>query len=93
MTRAMAKKLIGRAFRFEEDGIIRYVTGLSTRGYLHMLWLNEATTTWFTGYPILFTEWTDIKMVEVTPPEGKQKRCGVLGSISERKLTEYLSVI
>ena len=81
------QELIGRAFRFNEDGIIRYVTGMSTRGYLHMLWMDEATATWFTGYPILFTEWMKISKTEVIPPVGNQLVCGVTGIVSERDIT------
>lgn len=42
------KDLEGRAFRLN-DGVVRWVAGLSRRGWLHLLWLRESDGVWFEG--------------------------------------------
>lgn len=78
---------MGRAFRFEYDGIVRYVTGLSHRHYLHMLWLDEPSNTWFTGAPIHVDSW--IGGIEIEPPKGKQLVCGVTGIVSTKDIQTW----
>lgn len=46
--REAAAQLVGKAFRCP-DGLVRWITGLSTRGYYSMLWLDEKSNTWFSG--------------------------------------------
>ena len=79
--KSKGQALVGRAFRFEYDGIVRYVTGVSQRNYLHMLWLDEAESVWYTGYPIHVDKW--IGGIEVEPPKGKSLVCGATGIVSE----------
>lgn len=39
---------VGRAYRCS-DGIVRWVVHRSTRGYYHLLWLEEERGVWFEG--------------------------------------------
>lgn len=39
---------VGRAYRCA-DGIVRWVTHRSRRGYFHLLWLEEERGVWFDG--------------------------------------------
>ena len=48
--------LVGRASRCS-DGLIRWITHKSRRGYYHLLWLNESDGVWHSGYMVRADKW------------------------------------
>lgn len=48
---------VGRAFRCA-DGLIRWVTDQSQRGYLRFLWLDEQENVWREGSKATLDRWT-----------------------------------
>jgi hypothetical protein len=48
---------VGRAYRSHKDGITRWVTHRSHRGYLHLLWYSEDARGWFNGGKAKAKDW------------------------------------
>lgn len=81
--REAAEKLVGRAFRCP-DGLVRWITGLSTRGYYSLLWLDERSSTWFSGGLVRAHSWQGGVEVEA-PKQGERYRlAGPMGTVDER---------
>jgi hypothetical protein len=85
--RAAAALLIGRAFRCS-DGLVRWITGLSTRDYFSLLWLDERTNTWFSGGIIKIHKWQelygDAEEVRGPQPGERYQLAGPTGMVDER---------
>ena len=85
--------LIGRAFR-GPDGVVRWVHAQSTRGLLHLRWLNETSGVWFAGGTIIPRDMTSEKWplrdeVPLAPKMGDVfKLCGALGTTTTYRLTD-----
>ena len=47
---------VGKAYR-GKDGLIRWITGVSTRRYYQLLWREEADTIWQFGGIAIAKEW------------------------------------
>ncbi len=81
---------VDKAYR-GRDGLIRWVTHRSTRGYLHLLWYHEETDAWHNGGRVKEDRWDDGGLSdggEVPAPQAGStcKFCGAMGLIEERKL-------
>jgi hypothetical protein len=48
--------IVGNAYRCP-DGIVRWVTHLSVRGYYHLLWLDEERNQWHQGGKVKARDW------------------------------------
>jgi hypothetical protein len=80
-----AEALIGKAF-LGPDGLVRWVTGLSVRGYLHELWLDGRTGVWHTGGGCKLEAWEKYHAGPEVPrplPGETYKRAGATGMVSE----------
>lgn len=79
---ADAEALVGRAFRCP-DGLIRWITTLTTRGYYHLLWLNESDGVWHHGYMVRASKWEGGEEVRAPQPGESYRLAGVTGVITE----------
>ena len=85
--------LIGRAFR-GPDGVVRWVHAQSTRGLLHVRWLDELSGVWFSGgtvnpWDISSEAWPLRDEVPLAPKMGETFRlCGALGMTTTYRLTD-----
>jgi hypothetical protein len=61
------QQLVGRAFRCS-DGLIRWITHLSTRRYYSLLWLNEAEGVWYSGGIVKANRWEGGEEVPAPQP-------------------------
>lgn len=77
-----AAALVGRAFRCS-DGLIRWITHLSTRNYYSLLWLNESEGVWFSGGIIKANKWQGGEEVVAPKPGEVYKRVGATGVTTE----------
>jgi len=78
--------LIGRAFK-GPDGVVRWVTGISTRGYLQILWWSEESAAWHTGAICKLDRWPGGEEVDMVPKPGEMyRRMGALGAPYERTM-------
>lgn len=85
--------LVGRAFR-GPDGIVRWVHAQSTRGLLHLRWLDELSGVWFSGgtadpRTLGLETWPLRDEVPLAPKMGETfKLCGALGTTTTYRLTD-----
>ena len=82
--------LVGRAFR-GPDGIVRWVHAQSTRGLLHLRWLDELSNTWFAGGGLNPKDApaTLCEEVPLAPKMGDTfMLCGPLGTRTKYRVTE-----
>lgn len=75
-----SKDRVGKAYR-GADGIVRWVTSLSTRGVYSLLWLDEKNNTWWYGGKVRATEWASVDGHEVVAPQPDEtyRKYGVFG--------------
>lgn len=81
--REAAALLVGRAFRCP-DGLVRWITGLSTRDYFSLRWLDERDHTWFSGGITKIDNWEGGEEVRAPQPGESYKMCGARGMVDER---------
>lgn len=77
-----AAALVGRAFRCS-DGLIRWITHLSTRNYYSLLWRYESDDVWESGGIIKADQWDGGAEVAAPKPGEAYKRVGATGVITE----------
>ncbi len=77
--------LVGKAFRCP-DGLIRWITRLSARGYYHVLWLSEQTNVWHSGGIISAREWKATEEAPAPQAGDTYQFCEVTGVVSERTI-------
>lgn len=83
MSKADAARLVGRAFRCS-DGLIRWITHLSTRGYFSLLWRQDDGDIWYSGGIVKVDKWQGGEEVRSPRPGESYKLAGATGVISER---------
>jgi hypothetical protein len=74
------QQLVGRAFRCS-DGLIRWITHLSTRRYYSLLWLNEAEGVWYSGGIVKANQWEGGEEVPAPQPGQPYRIAGATGVI------------
>ena len=74
--------IVGRAFRCS-DGLIRWITYKSRRGYYHLLWLNEQDGVWHSGYMVRSDKWQGGQEVAAPQPGETYRLAGATGVITE----------
>lgn len=84
----MALPEVGKAY-LGRDGLIRWVTYQSTRGYVHLMWYHAETDAWHYGGRVKANQWENGGLSEggevPAPVAGDTCRfCGSLGFIRER---------
>lgn len=74
---------VGRAFKCP-DGLIRWITNLTTRSYYAVLWRREDEDVWYSGGIIRSDKWEE--GVEVHAPQAGEvfRLAGATGIISDR---------
>lgn len=85
-------EFIGRAFR-GPDGVVRWVHAQSTRGLLHVRWLDESGEVWFSGATLNVKEmgtekWPLCDEVPAPQPGDTFVLCGALGYNVRYRLTK-----
>lgn len=73
---------VGRAYRCT-DGLIRWITGISTRKNYQVLWLREEDGVWMQGGTWPFAQWQDSEEVPAPQPGETYKRAGVFSGYRE----------
>src|ERR1044071_3800844 len=76
------QSIVGRAFR-GSDGLIRWITHLSTRNYYSLLWLNEADGVWHSGGIVKADKWAGGSEVAAPQPGESYRIAGATGIVSE----------
>ena len=77
-----ALTLVGRAFRCS-DGLVRWITHLSVRGYYSLLWRRETEDVWYSGGIVKYYRWEGGKEVPAPKPGETIRIAGATGVISE----------
>lgn len=85
-----AARLVGKAFR-GADGLVRWITSLSTRHYYTLLWLDEQSQTWFAGGIVKVSNWEGGAEVTAPQPGERYRRAGATGLVDECTVTSELS--
>jgi hypothetical protein len=85
--RAAAALLVGRAFRCP-DGLVRWITGLSTLDNFSLRWLDEREGTWFSGGTLRIDKWEGGEEVRAPQLGETFRMCGARGMVEERTVTE-----
>lgn len=86
---------VGRAYRCA-DGIVRWVTHRSTRGYYHLLWLEEERNVWFEGGKMkdgdaTFAAFEEAEIHSAPRPGEAYTKMGVYGRPRECRVPDYES--
>jgi hypothetical protein len=79
---------IGKAYRCK-DGVIRWVIGLSQRGFYQMLWLDEERQIWFSAGIIKAKNWSYLEVAGEFPapqPGDTYKQAGPTGIVTEHTI-------
>ena len=79
--------LVGRAFRCG-DGLIRWITYLSTLDNFGLLWLDERTNTWFSGGTVKASKWEGGEEVRAPQPGETYKQADPMGRVGERTVQQ-----
>ena len=75
--------LVGHAFRCS-DGLVRWITHLSTRNYYSVLWRYETDDVWHSGGIVKADKWENGEEVAAPQPGETYRQAGATGVISER---------
>jgi hypothetical protein len=82
-----AAHLVGRAFRCP-DGLVRWITYLSTLGNYGVRWLDERDNTWCSGGTVSIRKWREwyggAEEVRAPQPGEKYQMVGATGMVDER---------
>lgn len=76
------QEVVGRAFRCP-DGLIRWITHLSTRNYYSVLWRYEYEDVWHGGGIYKANKWEGGEEVAAPQPGEPYRMAGATGIISE----------
>lgn len=87
--RIMQLENVGRAFHCT-DGIIRWVTNLSTRGFYSVLWRSRENDVWHSGGIIRPADFYDLVVKEVPAPQpgDEYRMAGATGVVATFKMLE-----
>lgn len=81
-------EIVGRAFR-GADNIVRWVYAQSTRGLLHLRWLDEPSGVWYSAGTANPKDHRLGQEVQMSPKIGDEYLwCGPLGTVAAYRLTD-----